>query len=56
MIIDQIDIESVSAREAENQTPIPGYGNAPKALEIAFQRMQSPATVGFHFFDLGSGI
>jgi hypothetical protein len=56
MIVDKIDIESVSILEAENQTPIAGYRDAPEAVKIAFQGMEPPTGIRFHFFNVRSRI
>jgi hypothetical protein len=56
VIVDQINIEGIPVFETENQTAISRNGNAPKALEIAFQRMQPPTRICLHFFDFRSDI
>ena len=34
MVIDQIDVDDVIVLEAKHDTPVAGYGNAPKPLKF----------------------
>ncbi len=49
MIVEQIDIEGIAILKTEDQPPIAANCNAPKALEIALQRVQPPAWVSSIF-------
>jgi hypothetical protein len=56
MIVNEIDIEGVAGFEAENQTPIPAYGDALKSVENTRQRVQPRAGIGPHLLNLGRSI
>src|SRR5450631_1404955 len=43
MVVDEINIEGVTVFEPENYSPVSGDGHAPKTLQLALQRMQTPA-------------
>jgi hypothetical protein len=51
MIVDEIDVEGISALEAKNDPPIAGHGDAPISLEIASERMEAKA-VDAHILNL----
>src|SRR5258708_33315154 len=41
MIIHEVDFRSLAPREAENDSPVRTHRHRPKALEVAFERVQS---------------
>jgi hypothetical protein len=43
VVVDQIEIEGITIREAEGEPPISADGRAPAAFELAFQLMQPVA-------------
>ena len=57
MVVDQIDIAGRIRPFVitENQPPVAGDGQAPKAFQIAFQRMQLPAWEAAELFQRRRG-
>lgn len=43
MVVNELDIVGIAILEPENNAPITGHLHAPKAFQLAFQRMQVPA-------------
>jgi hypothetical protein len=47
MVVEQIDIERIAITEAEDDAPVGGYVDRPKALQLAFERVE-PEAWGIH--------
>ncbi len=55
MVVNEIDVKSVTLVEAKNYPPIAADRNAPKAFEVAAQPMQAE-TLDLHVVDRDGGI
>ena len=47
MVIDKINVQNVPSLEAENNPPVSGNGDGPKAFEVTLERMK-PKTRQVH--------
>ena len=47
MVVEQIDIEGIASLEAEDDAPVGGYVDRPKALQLALERVE-PEAWGIH--------
>jgi len=46
VVVHQIDVERVTVNKAENNPPSAGYRNAPHALKVALERVETIARQG----------